>query len=42
MASCREIAVVVLDSRSPGLAEPGPATQTAFRRSSRSEWETLA
>lgn len=42
MASCREIGAALPESSSPGLAEPGPATQTALRRSSRSEWETLA
>jgi hypothetical protein len=37
-----EIGAALPESSSPGLAEPGPATQTALKRSSRSEWETLA
>jgi hypothetical protein len=40
--SVREIGAPLPESSSPGLAEPGPATQTALRRSSRSEWETFA
>ena len=36
MASSRLIALLPRDSTSPGVAAPGPATQTAFRTSSRS------